>query len=57
MRTLSLGKKPKGRYIDQNRAAHWDGKNEKGESLPSGLYLYHLKADDVTSTKRMVIIK
>ena len=35
----------------------WDGRDEKGKSLPSGIYLYHLTAGDFTDTKKCVILK
>lgn len=44
----------------QNAGLHtvsWDGKDENGKDLASGVYFYELKAGDVTQTKRMVILK
>jgi flagellar hook assembly protein FlgD len=35
----------------------WDGKNDKGEQLASGVYFYELKVGDYTSTKKMVLLK
>ena len=38
--------------------AHWDGKDEKGQTVASGIYFYVLKsADRFTDTKKMVLIK
>ncbi len=57
VRVLKLGHQPAGIYQNQNRAAYWDGKNERGEPVASGVYFYTLSADDVTATRRMVIRK
>lgn len=57
VRTLDLGHQPAGRYHDQNRAAYWDGKNEVGEHVASGLYFYQLQVDGVSYLRKMVILK
>ena len=35
----------------------WDGRNEVGQMLSSGVYLYRLQADDRVSTKKMLLMK
>jgi len=35
----------------------WDGKNDKGEQLSSGVYFSQLKVGDYTSAKKMVLLK
>ncbi len=57
VRTLALGHKSVGIYQGKSRAAHWDGKNEVGESVASGVYFYTLKAGDFTATRKMLIRK
>ena len=57
VRTLALGYQPAGIYQYRSRAAYWDGKNEVGESVASGLYFYTLTAGDFTATGRMLIRK
>ena len=57
VRTLALGDKAAGIYQSRNRAAHWDGKNELGEPVASGVYFYTLKAGDFTATRKMLIRK
>ena len=35
----------------------WDGKNEKGVEVASGIYLYHITAGEFDATKKMVLLK
>ena len=57
VRTLKLGQQAAGVYGSRSRAAYWDGKNEVGESVASGVYFYTLKAGDFTATRKMLIRK
>ena len=57
VRTLALGHQAAGLYQSRSRAAHWDGKNEFGESVASGLYFYTLTAGDFSATRKMLILK
>ena len=57
IRTLSLGHKPIGIYQTRTRAAYWDGKNQVGEPVASGVYFYTLTAGDFTATRKMLIRK
>ena len=57
VRTLKLGQQAAGVYASRNRAAYWDGKNEVGESVASGVYFYTLEAGDFTATRKMLIRK
>ena len=57
VRTLALGHQAAGIYQNRSRAAYWDGKNESGESVASGLYYYTLTADNFTATRKMLIRK
>ena len=57
VRTLSLGHKTVGTYQNRSRAVYWDGKNEVGEPIASGVYFYTLTADDFTATRKMLIRK
>ena len=57
VRTLALGHQSVGIYQDKSRAAYWDGRNEVGESVASGVYFYALTAGDFTATRKMLIRK
>lgn len=57
VRTLDLGHQSVGIYESRGRAAYWDGKNEVGEPVASGVYFYTLTAGDFTATRKMLIQK
>ena len=57
VRTLNLGYRPSGIYQNRTRAAYWNGKNEVGESVASGMYFYTLTAGNFKSTRKMLILK
>ena len=57
VRTLELGHQPAGFYESRSRAAYWDGKNNLGESVASGVYFYTLTAGDFNATRKMLIRK
>ena len=39
------------------RAAYWDGRNALGEPVASGIYFYQLETDEISSLRKMVILK
>jgi outer membrane protein assembly factor BamB len=56
-----LGRKVK-TLADENMTAGfkqvvWDGKNESGDKVASGIYFYRIKAADYLTTKKMVLLK
>ncbi|MCG9129422.1 PD40 domain-containing protein [Candidatus Poribacteria bacterium] len=57
IRTLAIGLQLAGTYQKRNSAVYWDGKNEIGESVASGVYFYTLTADEFTATRKMIIRK
>ena len=57
VRRLAVGHQAAGMYQSRNRAAYWDGRNQLGEPVASGLYFYTLMAGEFTATRRMLILK
>lgn len=45
------------RQIAGQHRLHWDGRNEFGMSVPSGVYLYRLRAGDFVQTRKMVLMQ
>ncbi len=57
VRILDLGGLPAGSYENRARAAHWDGRNESGERVASGVYFYRLEMKEGSTTRRMLLLK
>ncbi|MEK7397772.1 MAG: FlgD immunoglobulin-like domain containing protein [Candidatus Poribacteria bacterium] len=57
VRSIDLGRKSAGYYTSKSAAAYWNGKNNAGESVTSGIYFYSIKAGDFTAMKKLLILK
>ncbi len=57
VRTLNVGHRIAALYENRSKAIYWDGRNDVGEQVASGLYFYTLTAGDYSATRRMVILK
>ena len=57
VRQLNIGQQEPGSYRSQEKAAYWDGKDQYGTKVASGMYFYTFSAGDFQRTRRMVILK
>ena len=57
VRQLNIGLQEPGSYRSQEKAAYWDGKDQYGTQVASGVYFYTFTAGDFQRTRRMVILK
>ena len=66
VRTFDVGHRIASAYENRSKAIYWDGKNNLGEQVASGIYFYQLRAEnsrseteagDYAATRKMVILK
>ena len=57
VRRLEMGYQPAGFYTERGKAAYWDGRNNSGETVASGIYFYQLRTSDFRQLRRMLIVK
>jgi len=57
VRTIDLGQKEVGRYLSKDESIHWDGRNQNGELVPSGVYFYQFRAGKFMAMKKMLLVK
>lgn len=57
VRRIHLGYKSPGYYLNTLEAAHWDGRDSRGERVASGVYFYTIYSGEFAATRRMVIVK
>ena len=57
VRVMELGYQAAGRYENRSRAAYWDGRNQIGERVSTGVYYYALTAGDINRIGKMVVMK
>ena len=57
VRTIEVGHRITSAYENRSEAIYWDGRNDVGERVASGVYFYTLTAGNFSATRRMLIIK
>ena len=57
VKSLHLGYKDAGYYLNKEKAAFWDGKNDRGERVASGIYFYTMQTRNFTATGKVVVLK
>jgi flagellar hook assembly protein FlgD len=57
IRRFDIGKQEAGTYISRDRSLYWDGRNNMGERVSSGIYFYQLQAGKFNAVRRLVIMK
>ncbi|MFC1718993.1 FlgD immunoglobulin-like domain containing protein [Candidatus Poribacteria bacterium] len=57
VRSLDLGYRMAGYYVDRSKAAYWDGSNEWGEKVASGMYFYQFQAGDFAAIRKLIILQ
>ena len=57
VRRIEVGHRIASAYENRSKAVYWDGRNDVGERVASGIYFYTLTAGDYSATRRMVILK
>ncbi len=52
VRTLVSGYQPMGSYVRS-----WDGRDDQGRTVASGIYLYQLAAGSFRQVKKLVLVR
>ncbi len=57
VRSIDLGMKEPGVYVDKGNAIYWDGRNNVGEHVSSGMYFYQMQAGKFTASRKMIVVR
>ena len=54
---VTLAKGLKQFYMNRSTAPYWDGRNNMGDQVASGVYFYSLQTPDFSVTRKMLILE
>ena len=57
VRQFNLGHQRAGSYETKSQSVYWDGTNDSGEPVASGVYFYNLSTDAFSKTRKATILK
>jgi len=57
VRRLDLGYLRAGAYLTRGKAAYWDGRDERGERVASGVYFYSIRTPSYFDVRKLVIMR
>jgi hypothetical protein len=57
VRRFHLGEQMPGNYVTKDKSVYWNGCDEKGEKVASGVYFYQFKANEKSFVRKMILLK
>ena len=57
VRTFEVGHRIASAYENRSKAIYWDGRNDVGERVASGVYFYNLSTGNYSATRKMLVVK
>ena len=57
VRAFHIGSRPAGWYVSKTKATYWNGRNESGEQVASGVYFYQLQADTLSDMEKLLVVR
>ena len=57
VRQIDVGFRSAGSYMSRSKSVYWNGRNEFGEEVASGVYYYTIQAGEFIETSKMLLLK
>ena len=57
VREFDIGHRLAGIYASRERAAYWDGRNDSGVPVASGIYFYSIQAGDFAAVRKLTVVR